>query len=421
MIKKMWLSIFSVVAVILSGSIVINSADIFESATQPPDNIVSLSKFNLIGPLPILPEQMMVYETLDRQVTEDFMEYYKDLFDMDGEIQDLDQYFVVTEGDRVLEVSKETGTGYFHYCDNAKVLLEENVELPSKIEAQLMAEDFLESEVFLDLPESRYLASIDYNKFTMYDNDGNVISEGSSSLDLEYHYKIDGIKIIGSGAKLGVVYGEDNEMVEVYKYWRDLDLNTSKKMTIIRPEDAIDNFKLRWPREGTPEELEDADIVTEVNIKKVEIVYYAYSARYSQMTLEPYYIIEGNYSSTGEINNKLVDVSDWFSVLIPAIPSYNLEIVSIDNGKNIKGISASIKNIGTIAAEVEWSISVVGGWIFNGGNTNDNIYIPPGETVKIGTQGLSGFGIAMITITVGEVTYKSSYFILGGSVFSIIK
>ena len=106
-----------------------HSSENQSSATEP----LILSTFNLEDPLPEVPVNMMVYQTVDPLVTEEDIILLMEAFDLSGEIADREKHFVVKEGSilvkafdreygtnyRILEVFKQPGTGYIRFSDTA--------------------------------------------------------------------------------------------------------------------------------------------------------------------------------------------------------------------------------------------------------------------------------------------------------------
>ena len=75
-----------------------------------------------------------------------------------------------------------------------------------------------------------------------------------------------------------------------------------------------------WPQEAEPEELEWADIKTEVTITEVYVTYYAEPGCLPQYHMEPVYVFRGNYHTSGVVGAQDIGDSDYFEIIIPAIP-----------------------------------------------------------------------------------------------------
>lgn len=276
-----------------------------------------LASFKLVTPLPKVPENMMVYRTVDPKISrEDVMRLMK-AFDLEGRVDEREKQFLVKTGDRVLELFKEPGTGYIRFSDNARLTMEEEAEnLPSEEEAVKRAQDFLKKNGLL--PDNTAFRGVRYYEFATYDSIGKTTSEGKSGLAVGFGFQIEGIKVEGPGAKAGVVFGRDGQIIGASRIWREI--RPDKEMKIINPEEAFSIFKQRWPMEGAPEELPRAEIRTEVNISEVYVAYYAEPGCIPQSHVEPVYLFKGNYQTSGRVGEREIKESDYFEIMIPAVP-----------------------------------------------------------------------------------------------------
>ena len=97
----------------------------------------------------------------------------------------------------------------------------------------------------------------------------------------------------GPGAKASIIIGEDGEIIGFNLMWREV--APSEDISVINPSDALIEFKDRWPNESKPEELEQADLITEINISEVYVAYYTEPGSIPQTYIEPVYIFKGYY------------------------------------------------------------------------------------------------------------------------------
>ena len=179
------------------------------------------SSFNLMAPFPSNPDQMTVYKTVDPMISISDVHHFMDIFDINGEIVDLGRNMVVQEGDYELEVFKQPGTGYLRFSNHDKVASEKVAEnLPTEDEAKTMAEDFVKKHNLL--PENTYFYGVGYSKFHRKNAFGIIVEEGKTSISVKYGFTIDGYKAIGPGAKAGVIFGDNGEIIMVYKYWWEI-------------------------------------------------------------------------------------------------------------------------------------------------------------------------------------------------------
>jgi hypothetical protein len=240
-----------------------------------------------------------------------------EVFGLEGQIVDRDRQFLVKDQDRVLEVFKQPGTGYLRFSDNEKLAIEKEARnLLSEDEAIAKAKEFLNANGLL--PKNTFLAGVGYYEFGEYDSAGKTINEGRSAISVGFGFKIEEMKVEGPGAKASVVFGEGGEIIEASRIWREI--KPDKEVKIITLEESFARFRQRWPRQAEPEELRQADIKTEVNVKEVHLTYYAEPGCIPQSRIEPVYIFRGDYQTSGRVGEQEIKEGDYFEIIIPAIP-----------------------------------------------------------------------------------------------------
>lgn len=286
-----------------------------DQPTSPKSAV--LASFKLVRPLPKVPKRMMVYKTVDPKISKEDVLPLMEIFGLSGEIVDRDRQFVVKDRNRVLEVFKQPGTGYLRFGDNAKLAVEKEAKkLLSEDEAIGRGKEFLKTNGLL--PENTFLAGVGYHEFSQYNSEGKTITQGKSAISVGFGFKIEEMKVEGPGAKASIVFGEEGEIIGVSRIWREIE--PDKKVEIITPEEALAKFKQRWPREAKPEQLRQARIKTEVNVKEVHVTYYAEPGCIPQSHMEPVYVFRGNYQISGRMGEQEIKKSDHFEIIIPAIP-----------------------------------------------------------------------------------------------------
>jgi len=272
--------------------------------------------FRLVNPLPNVPEKMMVYKTITPDISREYITRLMNLFDLKSQIIDQQRQFMVRDQDRVIEIFKEPGTGYLRYCNDARlVTTKEARNLPSEDEAIKMAEDFLKTNNLL--PENIFFVGVGYSEIRNYASNGETVSQGRTSIAVGFGFIIDGMKVTGPGAKASVVFGDDGEIIEVSKIWREIEPDKEKK--IKTPEEAFAEFKQRWPDEADAEQFEKALIKTKVNISETYLTYYAEPGCIPQMFIEPVYVFKGVYQISRGTDNREIVEEDKFVIIIPAI------------------------------------------------------------------------------------------------------
>jgi hypothetical protein len=297
-------------------------------------DITIVSTFSHEYLIPEVPDTMMVYQTVDPQITEEDMIPLLEAFNIDSDIVDRGKQFVAKEGKtfikafnreygsnyKILEVFNQPGTGYLRFTDTTKQRFEDKAEnLPSKDEAIDRAEAFLRSNNLL--PENAFFTRVGYDEFEKFDSEGSTIETGVSAISVAFGFTIDGMKVEGSGAKITVTFGDDSEIISVLKCWREIKPDQQK--AVIPLEEVFRSFKDRWPKEAVePKQLEQADLVTKVTIKEIYIAYYTEPGCIPQNHIKPVYVFKGNYKvrTIDEPEIEDCDTCDYnFIIFLPAV------------------------------------------------------------------------------------------------------
>jgi len=263
-----------------------------------------------------VPEKMMAYKVVDPRISKKDIALLMKAFGLEGKIVDRRKQFVVRDGHKVLEVFKQPGTGYLRFSNDQKLALEKEAKnLPLEHEAIVEAKEFFRTHGLLS--ENTFFMGIGYHEFREYNSEGELIAQGKSAVAVGFGFKIEEMRVEGPGAKASVIFGEGGEIIGASKIWREI--QPDKQMKILTPEEAFARFKQRWPTEAEPQQLEQAEIKTEVNIKGVYLTYYAEPGCLPQDYVEPVYVFKGDYQISGRIGKREIRDSDYFEIIIPAV------------------------------------------------------------------------------------------------------
>ncbi|NIP24721.1 MAG: hypothetical protein GWN55_04840 [Phycisphaerae bacterium] len=275
-----------------------------------------LASFKLLCPLPEVPEKMMIYKAVDPRISQKDITQLMKAFGLEGKIVDRRRQFVVRDGHKVLEVFKQSGTGYLRFSNDQKLAAEKRAKkLPSEHKAIVKAKEFLRTHGLLS--KNTFFVGTGYHEFREYNSEGELFARGRSAIAVGFGFKIEEMRVEGPGAKASVIFGEGGEIIGASKIWREIQPDKQKK--ILTPEEAFTRFKQRWPTELEPQQLEQAEIKTEVNIREVYLTYYAKPGCLPQDYLEPIYVFKGDYRISGRIGEREISDSDYFKIIIPAV------------------------------------------------------------------------------------------------------
>jgi hypothetical protein len=260
----------------------------------------------------------MVYEVADPQVTEDMVKGLMNAFNIQGDIINRGKVFAVRQGTKELVCWKAKGTGYIRYGDEAELFDNDRMKkLPSEKEAEEIAERFLKENNLL--PDNAFQTGTGYIELRQFDpSKQEAVKEIKNAIQVGYGLNIGGVQVEGPGAKVSVIFGEDEKIIAAYKMWRDIKPFTEKK--IRSAEEAFEIFKKRWPPEASPGREGQAKVNVTVSVKEVYTTYYAYPAPETMDYLNPVYVFTGEYLRSGVLGGKKVKTVDSFKIIIPAIP-----------------------------------------------------------------------------------------------------
>ena len=148
------------------------------------------------------------------------------------------------------------------------------------------------------------IKSITYDEAFDYDVRSKKSTSYVSSINVNYDFTINNLPVFGSGAKIRVTLDENLEVVEWYRFWRDL--KQEKKYKII----GIATAKKLIESSTTFSKLDKRK--SEIVIKKIDLGYLALPPRETQAYLLPVFRFKGFTHTHKKRFNK-------FKKFIPAI------------------------------------------------------------------------------------------------------
>lgn len=296
---------FAILLVFLAMPLVI-------SAQDTPPVVKARSVFHLRMELSKEPVKLTRYLTLEpRFQSIDEVAKLGKLFGLDARVEIRDKQFILKDGLRVLELFRESGTGYIRYSDNAELAREHRGKgLPEPDVAIARASELLASSDLL--PDHAVLLGSRYSEFEHTDNSGKVIASDVSNITVIFGFELDGIAVLGPGAKAGIVFGDDGKVIGASLIWRPV--KAEGEIDLISPLEAFERFKRSWP----PEQVENAAIQTDVFLDNVEMAFYAAPGMYPQEFLDPVYAFRGSAEIVDTMRQGEIHEKEQFQILIPA-------------------------------------------------------------------------------------------------------
>jgi len=286
--------------------------------TQPKEELPkAYCVFELrVAPI-VAPERMPVYKSVPPRIETTTVERFCETFGVKGEIVDRERFYFVRDGQKEVEIFKQPGTGLMRYIDFSRLGLEKNIpNLPSQEEAVDLCRKLLAENAHLGIGNEVYAGS-EYFEFVHFDNSGKELEKGRSAISVGFKYKIGDIPLEGPGAKTTVTLGENGEIIEYVRMWRDMEPH--KEMEIIDPDTALVEFKGRWPAEASSRQSEQARLLTRVVIEDIYLAYLTRTGSKPQEFIEPVYVFDGFYRVEGEYQGKEIRSSEAFKFTVRAI------------------------------------------------------------------------------------------------------
>jgi hypothetical protein len=247
---------------------------------------MSNAEFKMDVGLPEAQKTMWVYKT-KRPSEEKGVEQTKsvgEVLGLKGRFSETPEKFVIEDGPRIMEHFKESGAIW--YGDKSKTGMKLEAELPSKEEVKSTAETFLKRQDLL--PEEAYFKEVDETTFTKLELRKGGKEEETSFVTTERHvhygFKLEGIPVVGAGAKIKVTIGDKGEVLRVFKCWREVEKH--QELPVLKPEEALEELQ-------KSDAFADLKEDSKVTIKNAYLAYYTRSATEPQDYVFPVYVFKG--------------------------------------------------------------------------------------------------------------------------------
>ena len=164
-------------------------------------------------------EEIFAFRTPFPERNERRARRWAEIFDVHGEIADLGQSFVIRDEQGDLEVFHASDSLWWADVPAMNREPDGPVNLPCEEEAIDIANTFLqEHELFDDRCRVDTIT---------YATAGEVVSEHTEpelyriAMRVNYTFTLDGLPVMGPGARIGVTIGGDNKVIDLFKFWRE--------------------------------------------------------------------------------------------------------------------------------------------------------------------------------------------------------
>ena len=215
----------------------------------------------------------------------------------------------VREGKRFLEFYKESGAVWYGDMENlwqekppdVRAPFKENNKIAVERKLKTKSEEFLRNNKLL--PPEAYFVGIETAEVADETKEPRV-----TEVQTNYGFKLGDIPVVGPGAKITVNFGNNENIIGLFKAWRKID--EKQKLPSVDPEEALEKLK-------NSKLFADLEENCEVSIEKFFLAYYALPVIEPQNFLFPVYVIKGQVT-TPNFKHK-------FTRYIPAVSLDNMK------------------------------------------------------------------------------------------------
>jgi len=255
------------------------------------------------------------YRTPLPNIDSNYIERFTKIFQVDGKVREPGSRIVVKDRSGELEIFVASGSVWWTKRTGRRSESRRSVKFNSEKRAAANADSYLEE---MELSEKRSKPiSVTYTETVIERKKGEKTIEAVTHQHVNYGFSLDGLPVWGSGAKIQITYGENNQIVEALKFWRETK-KERKKLELISIASAIELFK-------NHEYFTDlSEQTASVHVNEINLGYYALPPRETQFFLTPVFQFIG-YVSTENYEN--YDFDNY--VLALAAPADDLKKMGV--------------------------------------------------------------------------------------------
>lgn len=290
------------------------------------------SLFTFPKRLPDVPRDIAMYRTATQAVLSrkaaanaDFahrVKLYSMLFKTSTPVQEFGSFVLFREAEHSLELFRLSHSLRWTHNTLAHRESAPKAALPAEKEVQKLAAKALQ-DYQIDSANAKF-QSIAYSQVVVATAPGGKKAVRNTEAHAIYGFSLDGIPVVGPGAKLRASFVEEGQMSQLLHFWRQP--AKGKAVRIKTPQQALERFA------QDPRFMRLSAETAVVDIQDIEFNYYALSPSDFQQYLIPVYSVKGTVKTT-------------------AFPRYDFthRIVAVDlSPEQIKGLAA-VANPGSCA------------------------------------------------------------------------
>ena len=241
--------------------------------------------------MPVLPEgrrEISIYRTPLPTIGKEVIDKISEVFRVKGKAKDSGSRIVVQDRSGVLEIFEASGSIWWTRKISTKSESRKSVSFLSEKKAIAKADSYLKA---VELADKRAKPnSVTYTEALFERKKDKKPIEAITHQHVNYDFSLDDLPVWGPGAKIQVTFGEDNQVMEVLKFWRE-PKKERIKYELITVETATNYFQ-------NHEAFSDlSERTAKVQVDKIDLGYYALPPREMQACLFPVYQFKGSVST----------------------------------------------------------------------------------------------------------------------------
>jgi hypothetical protein len=237
-------------------------------------------------------ERVTLYRTPFPKLTDAKIEQLAELHGVKGKPQDAGSRILFRDRRATLELFRASDSIRWSTVGNGKGEIGGNGNgrapaLPDDEAARKSAAAFLRER---KVPtRDAAVDSITHAMFARASRKARTVEEQPIAVHVNYRYELDGLPVLGPGAKIQVTYARGNRPAEMYKFWRAP--KADGEVELLSPKAVFELLR------QDPDFAELREGAANVSYRNPRLGYYALPPRESQGALIPVYAFDGTVST----------------------------------------------------------------------------------------------------------------------------
>lgn len=231
---------------------------------------------------------------------------WAEIFRVNSEMTDDGRSIVFHDEENDLEIFHASDSVWWADVPTMNTMPTGPVDLPNEEEAVAIAENFLHEHEVFD-PRVR-VEGITYSTFGQIVSDEEEPEMFNVAMMVNYAYELDGLPLLGPGARMGVIIGAEGRVVQFFRFWREP--QEGFVLPLVEPEAAARLLH----KDPTFSQLNEHE--SRIDFHNFRLGYYALPCTEPQGILAPVYQFDGVANTPGnselELSRNVVAVHTSF-------------------------------------------------------------------------------------------------------------